>query len=144
MGTQSVYDLLGEDVAADYPHPAAPMVDVFSLVQLGDGLAGPPNDQPLQAFRDTRPLAVDELGMGHLGKVARHRAGRSFPLNYAWGAGLDLSLPGRPPQQDELHPSVFGPGQDPALYAGVPGPEVVRNPRTVLYTATPQVGWYGW
>jgi hypothetical protein len=142
--TDSVADLIGEDVVTDYAFVPDRAVVVITNVQLGDGLAGPPNDQPLQILRDDRPLPVDELGVGHLGKVARHRAGRSFPLNYAWGLGVDQTLPGRPPQMDTLHPSPLYPGQSPDAHDGVPAPEVIRNPHTVFYTATPQVGWHGW
>lgn len=137
-------DLIGEDVVEEYGFVPDRSVQVFVPLQIGDGLAGPPNDQPLQVFRDTRPLAVDELGMGHLGKVARHRAGRSLPLNYDWGGWFDTSLPGRAPTQDSRELSPLSPGQLPAAHEGVHPPEVIRNPRTVLYTATPQVGWEGY
>lgn len=140
----SVYDLLGEDVVVEYGYVPERSVAFVPLVQIGDGLAGPPNDQPLQIFRDTRPLAVDELGMGHLGKVARHRAGRAFPLNDSFDSGLDHTLPGRAPEQDMLRSRSFGPAQDPGLHAGVLAPEVVTNPRTVYWTATPDAGWDGW
>lgn len=139
-----IHDLLGDDVVDEYGFVPDRAIVIVSNVQIGDGLAGPENDQPLQIFRESRPLAVDELGMGHLGKLARHRAGRSVPLNYTFGAGLDPVLPGRPPEQDVLHPSVFGPGQDPAWHDGFPGAQVIRNVHTVYYTATPQVGWEGW
>lgn len=144
MSTQSVMDLLGEDVVEQYGFVPDRSIDHIPMVQLGDGLAGPPNDQPLQIFRDTRPLAVDELGMGHLGRVARHRAGRTFPLNYEWGGWFDNTLPGRAPKQDARRMSPLYPGQAPEAHEGVPAPEVIRNPRTVMFTATPQVGWEGW
>jgi hypothetical protein len=144
MSTQSVADLVGEEVVQDYGFIPARDVVVIPPLQLGDGLAGPENDQPLQIFRDTRPLSVDELGAGHLGKLARHRAGRYMPYNLTWGAWFDPHLPGRPPEQDALHPSPLYPGQDPAAHEGVPATEVVRNPRTIFYTASPEVGWEGW
>lgn len=144
MSTDSVYGLLGEDVVEDYGYvPERSVVFVPQLV-IGDPAAGPENDQPLQIFRDTRPLAVDELGMGHLGKLARRAEGRTMPLNDDWGDWFDPSLPGRAPRQDTLHPSVFGPGQNPDSYDGVSPPQLIRNPHTVYYTATPQVGWEGW
>ena len=144
MSTQSVYDLLGEDVVEDYGFIPERPVLVFSETQIGDGLAGPDNDQPLQIFRDNRPLAVDELGMGRISKLARHRAGRSVPLNLDWGAGLDMTLPGRVPRQDVRRASPLYPGQDPAAHEGIHPPEVIAAPDTVYYTATPQVGWTGW
>lgn len=139
-----IYDLLGEDVVEEYGYVPDRAVAFVPQVVLGDPAAGPPNDQPLQIFRDTRPLAVDELGMGHLTKVARRAEGRTFPLNDDWGDWFDTSLPGRAPQQDTRTNSPLSPGQDPAAHAGVHPPEVIRNPHTVYYTATPWVGWEGW
>ncbi|HET9721122.1 MAG TPA: hypothetical protein VFP55_13660 [Solirubrobacteraceae bacterium] len=159
MSTQTVMDLLGENVAGGGLGEDMTGADLYAgyiperallhipPVQLGDGLAGPENDQPLQIFRDTRPLAVDELGMQgpfQDPKLARHRAGRQFPLNDQWNAGLDQTLPGRVPTQDSLHPSPLYPGQDPDYYPGVPPTEVLASPRTVFFTATPQVGWEGY
>ena len=141
MSTQSVLDLIGDEGYDFVPNRS---VVVMPPVQLGDGLAGPENDQALQIFRDDRPLAVDELGMGHLGKLARHRAGRYLPLNYEYGAWFDNSLPGRPPVEDHRTPSPLYWGQSPEAHDGVPATEVIRNPRTVFFTATPQVGWEGW
>jgi hypothetical protein len=143
-GAQSVHELLGEEHYQAYDVLPDTGLVFIPLLQLGDGLAGPENDQPLQILRDDRPLAVDELGKGHLGKLARHRAGRAMPLNMTWNAGVDQSMYERPPEQDARHPSGFGPGQNPAVHQGVPAPELVGNPRTILYTATPEVGWEGW
>lgn len=161
MSSQSVADLLGESLAHD-PYgedlagedlhagyiPERSVVHIPQL-QLGDGLAGPPNDQPLQIFRDNRVIATDELGMQgpfHLSTsaVARHRAGRMFPLNYEWDDALDQTLPGRVPAQDVLRPSVLSPGEQPAWHDGVPPVEVLPAAHTVYFTATPQVGWQGY
>lgn len=143
MSTQSVIDLLGDELGGTPPRLERE-VAYIPMMQLGDGLAGPENDQPLEIFRDTRVLAVDELGMGHLGKLARHRAGRAFPLNEEWGAWFDPDMPGRPPTQDTLRPSPLYPGQSPSWHDGVAAPEVIRGPGTVFFTATPQVGWEGY
>ena len=115
-------------------------------IVIGDGVAGAPNSQPFQIFRDERPIAADELqGLPyHQSKLARHP--RDLPLNPGWGpAGIDpmQPLPGLPLQQGQ-RPGPFGPQQNPALKAGVAAPEVLANPRTVLYTGTGDVGWQGW
>jgi hypothetical protein len=161
VSSQSVADLLGEDLSHDelgqdlvgasliagyIPERAIAHVPAM---QLGDGLAGPPNDQQLYIGRDDRPLAVDELGrqgpfLLKMGTLARHRAGRSFPLNYEWGAGIDQTNPGRVPEQDTRTNSPLNPGELPEAHAGVPAAEVLRSARTVFFTTTPQVGWEGW
>lgn len=158
---QNVYDLLGEDLTHDELGedlqgglisgyiPDRSIVHV-PAVQLGDGLAGPPNDQQLVIARDNRPIATDELGqqgpwnLNMAGKLARHRAGRQFPLNYEWNAGLDQSNPGLVPQEDALLPSVFDPSQSPSWYVGDPPAELTPTARTVYFTATPTVGWEGY
>jgi len=159
MSTQSVMDLIGEDLVGDTlgedrvgPDLYAGYIPERAIVhvppmQLGDGLAGPINDQPLQIFRDDRPLAVDELGMQgpFTGpKLARHRAGRQFPLNYEWGDWFDPTLPGRVPTQDTRRPSPLSPGEAASAHDGVPATELIGPARTVYFTATPQVGWDGY
>lgn len=138
-------DLVGGDLFAGYIPER--VVEHVPQMQLGDGLAGPPNDQALQIFRDNRVIATDELGMqgpftGQ--KLARHRAGRMFPLNYGWGDNLDPSLPGLEVLQDVLVPSKLSPGQQAAAHDGVPPVEVLGSARSVYFTATPQVGWAGY
>lgn len=160
MSAQTVRDLIGEDLRSDplgedmagsLTAGYIPGRDVRYLppVQLGDGLAGPPNQQQLKIYRDARPIATDELGMQgpfylRIGAIARHRAGRSFPLNYQWGAGLDPTLPGRVPTQESRELSPFGPGMLPDTHAGVAPVELTPTARTVYYTATPMVGWQGY
>lgn len=160
MSCQNVYDLLGEDYTHDElgedlqgglisGYIPDHSVVHFVPTQIGDGLAGPPNQQDLVIFRDDRPIATDELGMQgpwnlDIGKVARHRAGRQFPLNEGWNAGLDDTNPGLVPQQDALLPSVFDPSQSPEWYVGDPPAELGPTARTVYFTATPQVGWTGY
>ena len=117
--------------------------------QIGDGLAGPPNDQSLEIFRDTRPIATDELeGLPfHISKVARHRAGRTFPLNFGYGAWFDNHFPGQLADlnyrnaRNSRGPSPLYPGQNPASHQGVAAAEVIPGVNTVYYTATPEVGW---
>lgn len=155
-------ELLGEDLA-NYPlgeDLAGPdlidgwipgrSIEFIPPMQLGDGLAGPPNDQQFQIYRDNRPIPADSVGMlvgggpSHLGIVARHRAGRQFPLNYEWNAGLDQGFPGMLPQQDALYPSPLYWGQAPGAHDGVPPTELLPPTRTVFYTASPRVGWAGY
>lgn len=161
MQTESVADLLGERYTTEDPYgedlngpdlqagwiPDRSLVYV-PPVQLGDGLAGPENDQALQIFRDNRVIATDELGrQGPFAdgpKLARHRAGRNFPLNLEWGAFFDTSLPGLAPEQDALVPSPLYWGQDPDAHDGVPPVEVLPGAKTVFYTASPNVGWTGY
>lgn len=141
-------DLAGASLISGYI-PERSLV-IVPPVQIGDGLAGPVNDQQLVIARDNRPLAVDELGKQgpfqlEIGKYARHRAGRQFPLNYQFGAGLDPSLPnGDVPLQDQLGPSVFGPQQDPENFEGFQPAEILPATRTVFNTASPNVGWSGY
>lgn len=140
-------DMVGPDLYAGYI-PDRSLVHV-PQAQIGDGLAGPINDQPLQIFRDNRVIATDELGMQgpfHLeqGKIARHRAGRTFPLNYDWDTALNRPLTGRPPEQDTRYPSPLSPGQLPGAHDGFMPVEVLPNPNTVFYTASPSVGWEGY
>lgn len=159
MSTQSVADLLGEDLAFDGglgedlagPNLAAGYipgrgVEYVPLTQLGDGLAGPPNQQQLAIYRDNRVIATDELGrqgpfIMRQGAVARHRAGRAFPLNLEWNAGLDEGMPGLVPAQDVLSGAPFGPDQSPSWYGGVPAPEVLPATYSVPYTQSPAVGY---
>jgi hypothetical protein len=161
MSGQSIASLLGEDLNADalglgedrdgHSLIAGYRVDRsiihVPLAQLGDGLAGPPNDQPLQIFRDDRPIATDELGQQGpfmWEKLARHRAGRAFPLNFEWNAGIDQHLPGRAPVEDHRTMSPWYWGQEPDAHDGMLPPEVLPNPHTVFYTASPNVGWAGY
>lgn len=160
MSTQSVADLIGETLTSHDPYgedmqgaelyagfiPDRSVVHIPQM-QLGDGLAGPPNDQQLQIQRDNRPIAVDELGMQGpfmWTKVAHIRAGRMFPLNYEWDDALDQVYPGRVVMEDVLHPSPLSPGQQAAAHDGVPPVEVMRHAHTVFFTATPAVGWEGY
>lgn len=160
MSTQTVTDLLGESFAADELGEdqqgglISGYIPDHSLTYIpqtimGDGLAGPPNDQQLQIYRDDRPIATDELGMQgpfvlDQGRLARHRAGREFPLNMEWNAGIDDTNPGLVPQQDALLPSVFDPSQSPSWYVGDPPAELTPTARSVYFTATPTVGWDGY
>jgi hypothetical protein len=161
---QGIGQLLGENFASDPLGLGSDLVDPDDLTAgyipersilyvpqtiIGDGLAGPVNDQMLMIGRDTRPLAVDELGKQgpfqlEIGKWARHRAGRMFPLNYDWGAGLDPSLPeaGMPLEEGAV-PSVLSPEQSPDGWLGVPPVEIIADAHTVYYTASPNVGWGG-
>lgn len=158
MSTQSVADLigegpgdsgLGEDLAGEdltTGYIPGRGVDYVPLVQLGDGLAGPPNEQQFVIYRDNRVIPADELGRQgpfilKQGTVARHRAGRSFPLNDEWNAGLDLGMVERVPEQDVRSMSPFGPDQEPSWYAGVPGPEILPATFSVPYTLSPAVGY---
>jgi hypothetical protein len=142
-------DLAGDDLVSGYHQGRS--VDYIPQVTAGDGLAGPPNEQQLQIYRDDRPLAVDELGMQGpfnlvgFGSIARHRAGNTYPLNYEWNAGLDLGLPGLVPAQDVLSGAPFGPDQAPEWgYGGTAPTELGPTARTVAYTASPNVGWSGY
>lgn len=158
---QSVADLIGEPLPAgslgvDQDDPTliagyipGRTVDYLPPTQIGDGLAGPPNQQILYIGRDNRPLAVDELGMQGpfvlpWTAVARHRAGRSFPLNPDWDHGIDLGAAERASIQDARVLSPFTPGMLPQDHAGVPPVELTPNARTVYYTASPDVGWQGY
>jgi len=123
---------------------------LFVPTQLGDGLAGPVNEQNLEIYRDNRVIAADELGMQgpwnlEIGKFARHRAGRNFPLNYDWIDDSQVALPGLVPEQDARIPSPLqDPGEYPIDHAGFTPVEVITNPTTVFYTASPDVGWEGY
>lgn len=160
MSTQSVHDLigesggplgLGEDMTGSLTAGYLPDRSIVHIpqMQLGDGLAGPPNDQQLQIFRDNRPIATDELGLQGpfflpQMAIARHRAGRTFPLNYEWDGGFDPSMLERAPEMDARHLSPLSPGQLPDFHDGVPPVEVLPSPRSVYYTASPNVGWQGY
>ncbi|HWD76349.1 MAG TPA: hypothetical protein VG371_14505 [Solirubrobacteraceae bacterium] len=161
MSTQSVIDLLGEDLAGGSLGENLITDDLIAgyiperavvyqpPMQLGDGLAGPLNDQQLYIGRDDRPIATDELGMQgpfmlSIGAIARHRAGRSFPLNLDWNEGLDDTLPGLIPEDAGYRAAPLSPGGLPGAHDGVPAVELVENPRTVFYTASPSVGWAGY
>jgi hypothetical protein len=158
MKLQDVRDLIGEDLRSDplgenmAGDPLAGYIPERTIlfvpqVQLGPALVGPPNDQPLEIYRDDRPIATDELGMQGpfiWRKLARRSAGRTFPLNYEWGATLDPQLPGMLPEQQTRGPSPLSPGQDPLLHDGVQPVEVLPTTRTVWYTASPDVGWVGY
>lgn len=161
MNAQDITDLLGEDFStnslgedmtgADLTAGWLPDKSIVHvpLTVIGDPVAGPPSDQPLQINRDDRPIATDELGMEgpfviQWKKESHRAAGRTFPLNYDYGAGLDPENPGLAPEQDTLRPSVIGPGNTPEAHDGVPPIELVGSPRTVLYTANPAVGWDGY
>lgn len=161
MSTQSVADLLGENLTADpfgedmAGSLAAGYIPDRSLVYipmmiLGPPLVGPVNDQQLQIYRDNRPIATDELGMQgpfqlDINKYGRHSAGRTFPLNLEWNAGVDQSMYERVPEQDSALSSPYDPSQLPDWgYAGNPAVEVIPGARTVFYTATPNVGWDGY
>lgn len=140
-------DLMGDDLISGYI-PERSIVHV-PLTQIGDGLAGPVNEQNLVIYRDERPLAVDELGMQgpfhlEISKYARHRAGRAFPLNYDYGAGFDPAMYEREFVQDMLNPSPLNPGQLPDAHDGVSPVEVLGSANTVFYTASPNVGWEGY
>lgn len=142
---ESVVALLGQ--VQNTPPSRARNVAIPTVI--GDGLAGPRNVQHLQIFRDALPIAADELAFQRsLGMevIARHRAGRYFienPTFTAGGAGLDPGLPGMPlvaglPGATPFSKVNRGYGQ-----AGVRGAQVLPPARTVYYTATPQVGYYG-
>lgn len=160
MSYQSVSDLLGEnlsdglglgeDMTGNLISGYIPerTVEFSPLTQIGDGLAGAPNEQHLQIFRDDRPIATDELGVNgpfviEWRKLAHHSAGRSFPLNYGWTAGLDQTNPGLLPRNPDssLYPSPLYWGQDPDSFGGMAPVEVLPAAHTVYYTASPNVGW---
>lgn len=147
MAYQNVADLIGESASLQNDELPAHVIDYIPPVQLGDGLAGPANDQQFAIYRDTRPIQADELQdltspTPHLGIVARHRAGRSFPLNYTWGpAGFDFTLPGMVPLQNHRRMSPLSPGGLPRAHDGFKAPEVLKPRRTIFYTSTKHVGW---
>lgn len=158
MSTESVMDLIGEGggelgLGEDMNGPDlyAGYIPDHSILhmpqaQIGDGLAGPPNEQHLQIFRDNRVIATDELGMQGpftWEKLARHRAGRTFPLNYEWDTALARPLTGMVPEQDARYPSPIDPSEY-ELKDGFTPTEVLPNPSTVFYTASPDVGWPGY
>lgn len=121
-------------------------VEFVPLTMLGPPLVGPPNEQLFEIYRDRRPIPADEIGMQGpfmWRKIASHSAGRVFPLNLEWNAGIDQSLPGRPATtpQDSRWPTPLGPGQLPHAHAGFAPVEIVDSPWTVYYTASPNVGW---
>lgn len=141
-------NLTGDDLYAGYIPDRSLLFSPQTVI--GDGLAGPVNDQPLQIFRDNRVIATDELGMQgpfHLeqGKLARHRAGRMFPLNYDWVDSSQQGLTGLVPEQDarQLSPLEF-PGEYPEAHSGFMPVEVIGNPTTVFYTVSPDVGFEGY
>lgn len=117
---------------------------------IGDPAAGPENEQQLVIYRDTRPIAADELGVQgpfllRQGAIARRKEGRRFPLNLDWGGGLAHHPPDvDQPLQDTRRLSPFSPGQLPDAHQGVASPELTPTARTVWWTATPQVGWDGY
>lgn len=160
MSTQTVTDLIAEDTTANMglgEDSAGPdlyagyiperTVEYMPQLQLGDGLAGPPNQQQLVIYRESRPIATDELGMQGpfsfpQAAIARHRAGRTVPLNYEFGpAGLDPGNVERAPTMDGLVPTPLSPDQLPDWHAGVMAPEILPPTYTVPYTFSPDVGY---
>jgi len=145
-GETSPAEPLGQNMSGELVFGFIPdrEIDYIPQMQLGDGLAGPLNDQPLQIWRDNRVIATDELGMQGPFQgwrmVARRSAGRTFPLNYEFSAGIDPSNPGRLPTQQTMAPSVFPLGWE----EGFQPVEVLPNPNTVFYTANPATGWQGY
>lgn len=133
---------------AAYNIRASNQIRVAVPTIIGDGNAGPPNRQGIQIQRDALPIAADELAFQRsLGMEvrARHAAGRYFHQNgdfTAAGAGLADRLPGLPLQAGQK-PSVLGPTQLAGNFTGIRPVSVLPPAQTVLYTATPQVG-YDW
>jgi hypothetical protein len=162
MSLQNVRDLIGEDLTGDAlgqdmagPDLTAGYIPNHSVLfipktVIGDPVAGPPSDQPLQIFRDNRPIATDELGMEgpwilESKKHSHRAAGRTFPLNYDWIGPFEFERTyGMVPEQDTLHPSVITPDNTPSAHDGVPPVELLENPHTVYFTASPAVGWAGY
>lgn len=122
-------------------------VEFVPLTIIGPPHVGAPNEQLFEIYRDNRPIPADEIGMQGpftWKKVASHSAGRVFPLNENFGPiGIDRTFPGRVPTgpSDSRYPSPFNPGMLPATHAGFSPVEIVDNPWTVYYTASPNVGW---
>jgi hypothetical protein len=147
---QSISALLGTQIDAQYSIPRVGRRNdvIVDPTQIGDGLAGPLNVQHLVIYRDPRPIAADELAFQKsLGMevIARHRAGRYFfltPEFQVGGAGLDAELPGMPLQGGQ-GPTPWQPGQLAGQHYGIRPTEVLPPAQTVMYTATPQVG-YDW
>lgn len=142
--------LIGAYAEEQLDIPVSNLINVQPPTVIGDGLAGPRNRQQLMIYRDTRPIAADELAFqASLGMqvIARHSAGRYFFLSPEYtpaGSGLRSRLPGLPLQPGLPGPRQLAtPGMQPATHGRVRGPRVLPPARTVVFTATPYVG-YDW
>jgi hypothetical protein len=142
--------LIGTYAEEELDIPVSNLINVQPPTQIGDGLAGPRNRQQLMIYRDTRPIAADELAyQASLGMevIARHRAGRYFFLSPEFtpgGSGLANRLPGLPLEGGLPGPrQINTPGMQARAHNRNRGPRVLRPAQTVYFTATPYVG-YDW